>query len=1156
MALRRVCLDDKYTLDKGQVYLTGTQALVRLPLMQYRRDQANGLNTAGFISGYRGSPLGAFDQNLWAAQSYLDDHHIEFSPGINEDLGATAVWGSQQTPLFQGARVDGVFGMWYGKGPGVDRSGDVFKHANAAGTAAHGGVLALAGDDHTCKSSTLPHQSEYAFIDASIPVLVPSNVQDILDLGLYGWAMSRYSGCWVGFKVIADTIDTSASVSVDPKRTKIIIPKDFQLPEEGLNIRWPDQPLEQEKRLRDYKLGAAQAFVKANGLDKVILRGQKPRLGIITCGKTYHDVRQCLDNLGLSDKKAKEMGVSLYKLVMNWPVEPTGILKFAQGLEEVLIVEDKRPVIESQVKEILYNLPESKRPRVIGKRDEKGQVLLPDIAELQVPQITHVVAQRLLRFTKSKTIQDTYHHLDKLFKIQMEGEPALMRLPYYCSGCPHNTSTTQLPEGSRAVAGIGCHYMAAWISPHTTATFTQMGGEGIPWIGQAPFTDEKHIFANIGDGTYHHSGILAIRAAVAAGVNITYKILYNDAVAMTGGQGVDGPLDVPMITRQLAAEGVRCIKVVSKDPKQYIGQGAFAPGVTVHDRDELAAVQDEIRFWPGVSAIIYDQGCAAELRRKRKRGLVEDPPKRIFINQNVCEGCGDCSVKSNCLSVHPIETEFGRKRKIDQSSCNKDYSCVKGFCPSFVSVEGATIRKATPPKQDLSHLNKLPTPELPSLDKPYTIYLTGVGGTGVVTIGALVGMAAHMDKKGCSIVDMAGLAQKGGAVVSHIRVGAKPEDIHATRVTLETADLLMGCDMVVASYPDTLGKLKKGRTHAVVNDDQTITGHFIGDPDYDFKHEAIRNAISTAVGEGAVDFLPATQIATHLMGDAIATNLFMLGYAYQKGYIPVTHQALEEAIKLNQVAIEKNLQAFRWGRYAALDLQEVELAAGLDKLNKSHDIMPRTLEEMISHRRCHLNGYQNKAYADRYEALVRRVEALDKKLERKELSFAVAKYYAKLLAYKDEYEVARLYSDGRFLKSLQEQFDGNPKLTFYLAPPLIARKDKHSGELIKIQFGAWMLKAFGILAKFKGLRGTPLDIFGYFPERKLERRLIGEYEDMVQGLLEQTTEANYDFAVELAELPEHIRGYGHVKARHLAAVEENKKALMEQFTKRVKSRKR
>lgn len=1149
MALRRVHLDDKYTLDKGRIYLTGTQALVRLPMMQYRQDLAVGLHTAGFISGYRGSPLGGFDQTLWSAQAFLDDHFIQFTPGINEDLGATAVWGSQQTPLFKGATVDGVFGMWYAKGPGVDRSGDVLKHANAAGTSPHGGVLALAGDDHACKSSTLPHQSEYAFMDASIPVLVPSNVQDILDLGLYGWALSRYSGCWVGFKVIADTIDTSASVDVDPKRTKIIMPKDFDMPEGGLNIRWPDPPLEQEKRLRLYKLEAAKAFVRANGLDRIIIQGKKPRLGIVTCGKSYHDVRQALDNLGLSETQAAAMGISLYKLAMNWPVEPKGLIKFAQGLEEILVVEEKRPVIESQAKEILFSLPESKRPRIVGKHDEKGQPLLRDTAELHVPEVTHALAKRLLKFTKSKSIQDAYHHLDKVFRTQMDTQPEIMRLPYYCSGCPHNTSTTQLPEGSRAVAGIGCHYMAAWISPHTTATFTQMGGEGVPWIGQSPFTEENHIFANLGDGTYYHSGLLAIRAAVAAGVNITYKILYNDAVAMTGGQPVDGPLDVPMVTRQLAAEGVGCIKVVSKNPKQYDNQGSFAPGVTIHHRDELARVQDEVRYWPGVSAILYDQTCAAELRRRRKRGLAEDPPKRIFINQSVCEGCGDCSAKSNCLSVHPIETEFGRKRKIDQSSCNKDYSCVKGFCPSFVSVEGAKIRKATPPKQDITHLETLPTPELPKLNRPFSIYLTGVGGTGVVTIGALVGMAAHMDKKGCSIVDIAGLAQKGGAVVSHMRIADKPGDIHASRVALEGADLLLGCDMVVASYPDTLAKVKKGQSHAIINDDQTITGHFIGDPDYDFKHEAIRKAIQGAVGAESTDFLPATQLATHLLGDSIATNLFMLGYAYQKGFVPISHQALEEAIRLNKVAVEQNITAFRWGRYAAIDLKEVEKVANLEKLKTSNDIIPQTLEEMISHRRCHLKGYQNKAYADRYETLVRRVEVLDKELGQRELSFAVANYYAKLLAYKDEYEVARLYSDGRFRKSLEEQFEGSPKLTFYLAPPLIARKDPSTGEPKKIEFGSWILRGFDVLAKLKFLRNTPFDIFGYSNERKLEQKLITEYEALVEKLLTETNSKNYNYAVELAQLPEHIRGYGHVKARHLKDVETNKTALFEQFNK-------
>lgn len=1145
MTLRDVQLDDKYTLEEGEIYITGVQALARLPLMQRKRDLAQGLDTSGFISGYRGSPLGGFDQTLWKAQKVLDENRITFTPGINEDLGATAVWGSQQLPLFKGARVQGVFSMWYGKGPGVDRSGDAFKHANMAGSSTFGGVLALTGDDHACKSSTLPHQSEYAFMDASIPILVPSNVQDILDLGLYGWALSRYSGCWVCFKVIADTVDTSAVVSVSPQRTPIVLPQDFLMPEGGLNIRWPDAPLEQEKRLRLYKLEAAKAFVKANHLDKTLFKGKKARFGIITCGKTFQDVRQALEDLGLSENEAADLGVAVYKVAMSWPLEPTRLKEFAAGLEEVLVVEEKRPLIEGQVKDILYELPEGKRPRIVGKKDEQGNPLLPEIYELLVPEVAHAIGQRILRFDKSSKIKEGLKRLDQLFQNQLQKAPDLVRLPYYCSGCPHNTSTTQLPEGSRAVAGIGCHYMATWIA-NDTATFTQMGGEGVPWIGQSPFTDENHIFANIGDGTYYHSGILAIRAAIAAKVNITYKILYNDAVAMTGGQSVDGPLDVAMVSNQVYAEGVRKIVVLSDDPYKYPVNSGFAPGVHIGHRDELQQVQEGLKKWPGVSVLIYDQTCAAEKRRRRKRGLMEDPDKRIFINERVCEGCGDCSIKSNCLSVQPIETPLGRKRKIDQSSCNKDYSCVNGFCPSFVSVHGGKLRKLTPTAKLEDLLGHFPDPKIPALNTPYRIFITGVGGTGVVTIGAILGMASHLEGKGCSIVDMTGLAQKGGAVVSHVCIAKAPENIHATRLYMGEANLILGCDIVVTGNPDTLNKAQPGKTKALVNEDQTITGHFIHDPDYNFHHETLKKNITSTLGKDHVDFIDASHIARRLLGDSIATNMFVIGYAYQKGLIPLSHESIEKTIEMNGVAVPMNIQAFRWGRYAAIDLKAVEKAAGLDKKEKIFAV-PKTLEEIITFQKKFLTGYQNKAYAERYEKFVNQVVTHDRKLKQDELSKAVAKYYAKLLAIKDEYEVGRLFADGTFMKELSLQFEGPIKLKYYLAPPLIARRSPTTGELQKKEYGAGMMHGFRLLSKLKGLRGTVFDIFGYTKDRKKERALIKEYEVLIKSLLKNLKPENYEIVVELASLPEHIRGYGHVKDRHLADVKINKEVLLERF---------
>lgn len=1145
MALRTVSLEDKYLIDEGQIYLTGIQALARLPMMQRKRDLAEGLNTAGFISGYRGSPLGGLDQCLWRAQKYLDENRITFIPGVNEDLGATAVWGSQQTPLFEGSRVQGVFSMWYGKGPGVDRSGDVLRHANMAGSSQYGGVLALAGDDHACKSSTLPHQTEFAFMDASIPILVPSNVQDILDLGLYGWALSRYSGCWVCFKVISDTVDTSASVLVSPKRSPILLPDDFKMPENGLNIRWPDGHNDQEKRLRLYKLEAAKAFAKVNHLDKTLFKTLKARFGIITCGKTFHDARQALEDLGLKETEAAEMGIALYKVGMSWPLEPSGIREFAEGLEEVIVIEEKRSFIETQVRDILYDLPESKRPRVVGKRDDKGHHLVSELGELDVVEVAHAIAKRFLKISKSTKIKEGLQKLEKLNETQEKKEPALVRLPFYCAGCPHNTSTLHLPEGSRAMAGIGCHYMATWITPHTQ-TFTQMGGEGVPWIGQAPFSDVEHVFVNIGDGTYYHSGILAIRAAVAAGVNITYKILYNDAVAMTGGQPVDGPLDVAMISQQVYAEGVRKIVVLSDEPHKYPIDFGFAPGVEIGHRDEIDQVQEDLKNWPGTSVLIYDQTCAAEKRRRRKRGLMEDPDQRIFINERVCEGCGDCSLKSNCISVQPTETAFGRKRKIDQSSCNKDYSCVKGFCPSFVAVHGGKPKKLKAPVDIVSLAETFPDPKLPSLDKPYRIYLTGVGGTGVVTIGAILGTAAYMEKKGCSVVDMTGLAQKGGAVVSNIRIAKKAEDIHATRIYTGGADLILGCDLVVTGNPETLKLVNPAQTNAVVNADQTITGHFIDSPDYNFHHKELVDSVTKTLSKDHVSFVDAQRLATGLLGDAIATNMFMVGYAYQKGLIPLTHEAIEKTIELNNVSVPFNIQAFRWGRYAAINLKEVEIAAGLRNDEALFQI-PTSFDDIVSHRKAFLTDYQNKAYADLYEAFVQKVKKIDNKLKRKDLSTTVAKYYAKLLAVKDEYEVARLYTDGTFMKELQNQFEGPIKLEFYLAPPLLAKRDPQTGELKKQKYGSWMMHAFRLLAKFKFLRGTPLDIFGLTNDRKREVALIKEYEMLINELLEKVNQKNYELAVELASLPEHIRGYGHVKVHHLKDVKLNEKLLKAQF---------
>ncbi|MFQ5973174.1 MAG: indolepyruvate ferredoxin oxidoreductase family protein, partial [Alphaproteobacteria bacterium] len=1138
MALSAVTLDDKYALESGRVYLTGTQALVRLPMMQRRRDEATGLDTACFVSGYRGSPLGGLDLQFWRARTFLEKHRIRFQPGVNEDLGATAVWGSQQLGLFPGARHDGVFAMWYGKGPGVDRSGDVLKHGNLAGSSGHGGVLIMAGDDHTCKSSTTAHQSEYAFMDASMPVLNPSGVQELLDLGMMGWALSRYSGCWVGYKTIAETVDASASVDVDPQRMEVVVPDDFEMPEDGLGIRWPDPPLEQEYRLHKYKLYAALAFARANGLDRIVIDSPKRRLGIVTTGKSYLDVRQALEDLGIDDELAADIGLTVYKVGMSWPLEREGARRFAEGLEEVLVVEEKRAVIENQFKEQLYNWRADVRPRVIGKFDENGEWILPSTGELTPARIARVIAARIGRFHTSPRIEERLGFLEAKEAALDERKSSINRIPYFCSGCPHNVST-MVPEGSRALAGIGCHYMATWMD-RNTATFSHMGGEGVPWVGQAPFTDENHVFVNLGDGTYFHSGILAIRQAIAAGVNITYKILYNDAVAMTGGQPVDGQLSVPRITRQLAAEGVDRIVVVAEDPGNYPVGTEFAKGVAIHRRDKFDGLQRELREVPGVTVLIYDQTCAAEKRRRRKRGTYPDPARRVFINEAVCEGCGDCSVKSNCLSVVPIDTEFGRKRAIDQSSCNKDFSCLDGFCPSFVTVHGGRPRKsrqAAGGEGDRSFTGLLPEPELPGLDRPYGLLVTGIGGTGVVTIGALVGMAAHIENKGVSVLDMTGLAQKGGAVVSHVRIAREPADLHAVRIAAGGADAVLGCDVVVAASQDALAKMQPGSTRAVVNSHRTVTGDFTHDPDFAFPRGEMERLIGDAVGEGNLETIEATRLATTLLGDSIATNLFMLGYAWQRGLVPISGEAIERAIELNGIAVEMNKRAFLWGRRAAWDRTQVEEIAAPDTPGalKEADIAT-TLEDIVARRVVHLTGYQNAGYARRYEALVERVRDAEARAARGKsgLAEAVARYYAKVLAYKDEYEVARLFTDGAFMHRLRDQFEGDFRLEFHMAPPFLAARDPGTGHVRKRRFGPRMMTALKVLAALRFLRGTRLDPFSLSRERKLERRLIRDYETIVEELISGLNHDNHALAVEIASIPEHVRGYGHVKEAQLA----------------------
>jgi indolepyruvate ferredoxin oxidoreductase len=1140
MTLMSTDLDDKYQMDAKRVFLSGTQALVRLPMLQREHDRMHNLNTAGFISGYRGSPLGMYDHALWRAKSFLQAHNIEFSPGLNEDLAATAVWGSQQVGLFPGAKVDGVFGIWYGKGPGVDRSMDALKHANSAGTSRHGGVLALAGDDHGCQSSTLAHHSEQVFAAALMPVLNPASLQDYLDLGLYGFALSRFSGCWVGFKAISETVESSASIHSDPSRLQIVAPTDFEMPPGGLHIRWPDPPLEQERRLHGPKLAAIAAFARANPVDRIVLDSRPARMGIVATGKAYLDLRQALADLGISDAVAKELGLRIYKVALIWPLEESGVRRFAEGLQDILVVEEKRGFIEDQLMRILYNMNASNRPSVVGKRDESGAVLLPSGGELTPTMVAAAVVARLRKLGhNSPALEQRLARLEAFDKPDSSTVPAkLTRTPYFCSGCPHSSST-KVPEGSRAMAGIGCHGMALAIPSRRTATITHMGAEGVTWIGQAAFTSEPHVFQNLGDGTYTHSGLLAVRAAAAAGVNITYKILYNDAVAMTGGQPAEGGLTVSQIAYQVAAEGAKRVVVVTDDPEKY-PQNYFPAGVPIHHRRELDTVQRELRDIKGLTVLIYDQTCAAEKRRRRKRGTYPDPPKRVFINEAVCEGCGDCSVASNCVSVRPLETQFGRKRQIDQSNCNKDYSCVEGFCPSFVTVHGGKLKRNSKAavQADGNIFADLPLPHREEMTGPFNILVTGIGGTGVITIGALLGMAAHLEGKGCSTLDFTGLAQKNGAVMSHIRIAPAPEDISAVRIAPGGADLLLGCDIVVANSPAALSRVECGVTRGIINADLQPTASFVINPDINFEQATMEDALRGAIGGHKLDILDATGIASALMGDSIATNPFLLGYAFQNGSIPLSLEAILKAIDLNGVAVDMNKQAFLWGRLAAHDISRVRTATQF-RSQPAKEI--KALDELISHRSEILKNYQNQAYADHYLQVVRQVGAAETKAAPRstELTETVAKNLFKLMAYKDEYEVARLYSNGAFAAKMAENFEGNFRLRYHLAPPTFAQRDKVTGRLRKKEYGGWIIHAFRMLARLKFLRGTKFDPFGYSAERRAERRLIDDYEATILRRVSSLRPAEISIMTRLASLPEGIRGYGHIKDQAIekAAVE-------------------
>lgn len=1165
-ALETVTLDDKYSLDHGRAFMSGVQALVKLPMLQRQRDAQQGRNTAGFISGYRGSPLGGYDQALWKARKYLQAQNIEFQPGVNEELAATALWGTQQLGFAPPGtnKFDGVFGIWYGKGPGVDRCSDVFKHANMAGTTPWGGVIAVAGDDHVAKSSTAAHQSDHIFKACGLPVFFPANVQEILDLGLHAFAMSRYAGVWAGMKTIQEIVESSATAQIDPDRVQIQLPTDFHMPPGGVHIRWPDHALDQEARLFDYKWYAALAYIRANRLNHNVVEGPNDRFGIIASGKAYNDTRQALLDLGLDDATCRRLGIRVHKVAVVWPLEAQGTREFAQGLREILVVEEKRQVIEYQLKEELYNWRADVRPNVLGKFDEgegdftggewslpnpTAHTLLRANADLSPALIARAIAKRLKKLGLDGDVQA---RIDAQLAILEAKERAMQvvevkgdRAPWFCSGCPHNTSTV-VPEGSRAMAGIGCHFMATWMD-RATIGFTQMGGEGVPWVGQQPFTTDKHIFANLGDGTYFHSGLLAIRQAIAAGVNITYKILYNDAVAMTGGQPVgerpEGHTPI-QILHSLKAEGVGKLVVVSDQPEKYDGADLPA-GVTVHHRDELDRIQLEFREIAGVTAILYDQTCATEKRRRRKRGTMEDPAVRVMINDLVCEGCGDCSVQSNCLSVEPLETEFGRKRTINQSTCNKDTSCLKGFCPSFVTVEGGQLKKKA--KQEAASpytLGELPEPQLPRTADAYGIVVAGVGGTGVITIGQLLGMAAHIEGKGIVTQDAAGLAQKGGATWSHVLIADDQDVIRTTRVSMAAADLIIGCDPIVTAGKETVLRMRAGRTHVALNGHGAPTAAFVRNGNWANPSDACAAEIAKDVGPDGVAVFNAEAASSKLMGDSIYTNPMMLGFAWQKGWVPLERASILRAMELNAVAVEANKAAFEWGRRAAHDLASVEslLAPAQVIAFKKRE----TLESLVERRVEFLTAYQDARYAGSFRAVVDRVRQAEAPLGKSSLTEAVARGLFKLMAYKDEYEVARLHAETGFREKVAAQFEGDFQIHYHLAPPLTSKHNER-GELVKRKFGPATYHLFRVLAKFKGLRGTALDLFGRTEERRTERALVEDYRRTVDELLQGLDAGNHALALEIARLPEQIKGYGHVKARNLAAVRPQWEALLQQW---------
>lgn len=1137
MCAQTVSLNDKFDLDKKRVFLSGTQALVRLCLMQRERDTRQGLNTAGYVTGYRGSPLGGLDQQFPRAADALERNQIVFEPALNEDLAATALWGTQQAELRGDGKYDGVFGIWYGKGPGVDRSGDVFRHANLAGTSIHGGVLVLMGDDHTCESSTTAHQSEFALVDAMMPILNPVNVSEIIEYGLHGWALSRFAGVWCGLKAVKDNIESTASIDSSLDDFNFVQPDSSELPAEGLNIRTNDPPPVQEARLHQHKLKAVLAYAKANHLNREIWHGgEQARIGVVSTGKSYLDTRQAFEELGIDEARAAQLGIRLFKVGMTWPLEPDGIDAFAKDLDLIIVVEEKRALIETQIKTLLYGAQNA--PRVVGKTSLEGEVLFQSEAALNPIQIAVGIGQHAAKFLSDNALVARSAELQQTLLAERDAL-SVMRKPTFCAGCPHNSSTV-IPDGSRGYAGIGCHYMVQFLDRNVEG-YTHMGGEGANWVGESKFSTRSHVFQNLGDGTYNHSGLMSIRAAVATGTHITFKLLYNDAVAMTGGQAHDGGLDVQTIVQEIAGMGVARIAFVTDDVTRHAGLKLPA-GVNITHRDELQSVQKTLAKVPGVSVLIYDQTCAAEKRRRRKRGLHPDPAERIVINEAVCEGCGDCGVQSNCVAIAPVETVLGRKRQIDQSACNKDFSCVRGFCPSFVTVSGGALKK---PASQALQLPDIPQPQILELNEPYAMMVTGVGGTGIVTIAALIGMAAHIDGLGCGIIDMAGLAQKGGSVLSHIKLAKQPADITAIRIAPGTADLMIGGDLIVSASTPTLANLHSGAASAVINTHEMMPSDFTSMRDLTLPTDDMHARILSTANPDKVHFMNATSYARQWLGDSIGANLFLLGVAWQQGYLPLSLKAITRAIELNNVAVEFNQRAFALGRLWVHDRVKLAPVRSVGIKTRISADAPESLESIMARSVEHLTQYQNTRYAQRFVQKLQPLQDVDAS-HNQQISCAAAKSLFKLMAYKDEYEVARLYTDGEFIKRVSEQFEGDYTLDVHLAPPIFSSISKSTGRPMKKRYGPWMFKAFKGLAKLKVLRGTPFNVFGYSAERRMEVKLVSQYLSQLEvvGNALSRNRALESTALELLELPLSIRGFGPVKSASVEQWEQRASALV------------